>query len=141
MKSERSKMIAGELYDPFDPELVAAREHARDLTHALNQTRESEQEERRRILKELFGSGGDTAWMQPPFYCDYGSNIHLGERVFFNFNCVVLDVCEVRIGDYTLFPACRFSHRCIRLMRSCADNRNSVSQSRLAPMSGSVAGR
>src|SRR5258707_11784161 len=41
--------------------------------------------------------------MQPPFFCDYGSNILLGERVFFNFNCVVLDVCEVRIGDYTLF--------------------------------------
>jgi maltose O-acetyltransferase len=42
-------------------------------------------------------------WMQPPFYCDYGSNIFLGTRVFFNFNCVVLDVCAVRIGDYTLF--------------------------------------
>jgi maltose O-acetyltransferase len=41
--------------------------------------------------------------MQPPFYCDYGSNIELGERVFFNFNCIVLDVCRVRIGDYTLF--------------------------------------
>ena len=41
--------------------------------------------------------------MQPPFFCDYGSNILLGERVFFNFNCVVLDVCQVRIGDYTLF--------------------------------------
>ena len=41
--------------------------------------------------------------MQPPFYCDYGANIYLGTRVFFNFNCVVLDVCEVRIGDYTLF--------------------------------------
>ena len=41
--------------------------------------------------------------MQPPFYCDYGSNIHLGDRVFFNFNCVVLDVCPVRIGDHTLF--------------------------------------
>ena len=41
--------------------------------------------------------------MQPPFYCDYGSNIHLGARVFFNFNCTVLDVCDVRIGDYTLF--------------------------------------
>ena len=41
--------------------------------------------------------------MQPPFYCDYGSNIHLGQRVFFNFNCVVLDVCPVRIGDFTLF--------------------------------------
>ena len=41
--------------------------------------------------------------MQPPFFCDYGSNIELGERVFFNFNCVVLDVCPVRIGDFTLF--------------------------------------
>lgn len=48
-------------------------------------------------------AGGDSVWMQPPFYCDYGSNIHLGTRVFFSFNCVVLDVCEVRIGDYTLF--------------------------------------
>lgn len=42
-------------------------------------------------------------WMQPPFYCDYGANIHPGKRVFFNFNCVVLDVCRVRIGDFTLF--------------------------------------
>jgi maltose O-acetyltransferase len=41
--------------------------------------------------------------MQPPFFCDYGANIHLGTRVFFNFNCVVLDVCEVRVGDFTLF--------------------------------------
>jgi maltose O-acetyltransferase len=41
--------------------------------------------------------------MQPPFYCDYGSNILLGERVFFNFNCVVLDVCVVKVGDFTLF--------------------------------------
>jgi maltose O-acetyltransferase len=103
MNSERSKMIAGELYDPFDPELMATRERARDLCHALNGSRESDQDERRRILNDLFGSGGDSVWMQPPFYCDYGSNIHLGERVFFNFNCVVLDVCEVRIGDFTLF--------------------------------------
>jgi maltose O-acetyltransferase len=103
MESERAKMLAGELYDPFDPELMAARERARDLCDVLNHSRESDQEQRRRILKELFGSGGDTVWMQLPFYCDYGSNIYLGERVFFNFNCVVLDVCEVKIGDYTLF--------------------------------------
>ena len=96
-------MLAGELYDPFDAELVAGRERARDLCRALNDTRESEATERRRILQDLFGAGGDTVWMQPPFYCDYGANIHLGKRVFFNFNCVVLDVCEVRIGDYTLF--------------------------------------
>jgi maltose O-acetyltransferase len=51
----------------------------------------------------LFSRGGDTVWLQPPFFCDYGSNIELGERVFFNFNCIVLDVCRVRIGDYSLF--------------------------------------
>ena len=96
-------MLAGELYDALDPELVAARAHARDLCQALNATREAEEDERRRILRELFGKGGDSVWMQPPFYCDYGSNIELGERVFFNFNCVVLDVCLVRIGDFTLF--------------------------------------
>lgn len=103
MGPERQRMIAGELYNPLDPELVVARERARDLCRALNDTRESQHTERRRILQDLFGSGGDTVWMQPPFYCDYGSNIHLGKRVFFNFNCIVLDVCEVRIGDYTLF--------------------------------------
>lgn len=96
-------MLAGELYDPFDPKLVAARERARDLCRALNDTRESEAAERRRILRELFGAGGDSVWMQPPFFCDYGTNIHLGTRVFFNFNCTVLDVCPVTIGDYTLF--------------------------------------
>ena len=96
-------MLAGELYDPMDPELVRARDRARDLCQDLNATREAQIDERRRILKELFGKGGDTVWMQPPFYCDYGSNILLGERVFFNFNCVVLDVCRVTIGDFTLF--------------------------------------
>jgi maltose O-acetyltransferase len=102
-RSERDKMLAGELYDPLDPELVAARERARDLCQDLNATREAQEQERRRILRELFGAGGDTVWMQPPFYCDYGSNIELGERVFFNFNCVVLDVCRVRIGSFSLF--------------------------------------
>lgn len=103
MRTEQEKMLAGELYDPLAPDLVAARERARALCRALNATNESEQNIRRRILEELLGGGGDTVWMQPPFYCDYGSNIHLGERVFFNFNCTVLDVCDVRIGDHTQF--------------------------------------
>src|SRR6478735_6547843 len=103
MPSERDKMLAGELYDPLDPELVAARVRARDLCQQLNATRESEEVQRRRILRDLFGRGGDSVWMQPPFYCDYGANIFLGERAFFNFNCIVLDVCPVRIGDFTLF--------------------------------------
>ena len=103
MPSERDRMLRGELYDPLDPELVQARERARDLCQALNATREADQEARRRILTELFGKGGGSVWMQPPFYCDYGSNILLGERVFFNFGCVVLDVCPVTVGDYTQF--------------------------------------
>lgn len=103
MQTEKGKMLAGELYDPLDPELVRARECARDLCQDLNATREKDQEARRRILMQLFGKGGDSVWMQPPFFCDYGSNILLGERVFFNFNCVVLDVCQVKIGDFTLF--------------------------------------
>jgi len=103
MTTERDRMLAGELYDAMDDELVVARERARDLCRDLNATRDSQSDERRRILRELFGSGGDSVWMQPPFHCDYGAHIHLGTRVFFNFNCVVLDVCEVHIGDYTLF--------------------------------------
>lgn len=103
MRRERAKMLAGELYDPMDPELVAARNRARDLCQELNATREAEQDRRRAILRDLFGAGGDSVWMQPPFFCDYGVNIQLGQRVCFNFNCVVLDVCPVRIGDFTLF--------------------------------------
>src|SRR5437868_7009646 len=103
MRSEREKLLAGELYDPLDPELVRARDRARDLCQDLNATRERDQEARRRILKDLLGQGGESVWLQPPFFCDYGSNILLGERVFFNFNCVVLDVCVAKVGDFTLF--------------------------------------
>ena len=102
MPTEMEKMLAGELYDPLDAHLVQARERARDLCHELNATREREQERRRALLMQLLGQGGDTVWLQPPFYCDYGSNIVLGHQVYFNFNCVVLDVCRVTIGDHTL---------------------------------------
>ena len=103
MPTEFEKMVAGELYDPLDPELVAMRSRARDLCWDLNATRESEPEKRRAILRQLFGAGGESVWMQPPFFCDYGSNVRLGERVFFNFNCVLLDVCPITIGSFTLF--------------------------------------
>ena len=96
-------MLGGELYDPADADLVARRVRARDLCQRLNATSEHEAEQRRSIIRELLGRGGDTVSLQPPFHCDYGENIHLGEHVFFNFNCVVLDVCSVVIGDFTLF--------------------------------------
>lgn len=103
MKTERQKMVDGELYHPTDPELTQERTRARELCQALNSAPDGDQEERRRIVASLFAKGGDSVILQPPFYCDYGFNIELGERVFFNFNCVVLDVCKVRIGSYTLF--------------------------------------
>ena len=87
MATEREKMLAGDLYNPLDPALVRARERARDLCQALNSTRESQQQERRSILTELLGSGGDTVWMQPPFYCDYGANRHLGTRALSYSTC------------------------------------------------------
>ena len=103
MRTERQKMLAGELYDAFDSELVQARERARDLCQDLNTSRERDQTVRRRILADLVGSGGDSVGMQPPFFCDYGSNIYLGERVYFNFGCMILDVCDVKIGAFCFF--------------------------------------
>lgn len=103
MATEREKMLAGELYDALDPELVQARVRARELTKRLGATEAHDEPGRRALLEELLGRGGDTAWIEPPFFCDYGSNIELGERVFFNFNCVVLDVCLVEVGSFTLF--------------------------------------
>ena len=135
-------MLAGELYDPLDAGARRGRARARDLCQALNATRKPQQAERRRILHELFGQGGDTVWMQPPFFCDYGTNIELGERVFFNFNCVVLDVCRVRIGSFTLSaPRCRSTRRCIRWTPGCAASRSSASRSTSARTSGSAAAR
>ena len=83
-------MLAGELYDPLEPQLCRERDRCRDLCLLLNATREDQKEERQRLLAELFGKETD-AWVQPPFFCDYGTNIVLGTKVFFNFNCVVLD--------------------------------------------------
>jgi maltose O-acetyltransferase len=102
MKTEKQKMISGELYDPYDAQLVEHRRRARNLLKSLNDSREDEQEERARILAELIGTETD-ATIQPPFFCDYGTNITLGKKIFMNFNCVVLDVAPVQIGDFVLF--------------------------------------
>ncbi|MFL5747158.1 MAG: sugar O-acetyltransferase [Niastella sp.] len=103
MRTEKEKMLAGELYNPLDEQLSAERLTARLLLAALNETREDETAERTSLLRELLPNAGEGLWLQPPFYCDYGYNIKLGEKVFFNFNCVVLDVTLVTIGSRTLF--------------------------------------
>lgn len=99
-RTERDKMVAGELYDAQDPELVAARERARDLCARIAQA--TADRPRRELVRQLLGAGGDTAFITPPFFCDYGSQIELGEGVYFNFNCVLLDVSRIRIGARTL---------------------------------------
>ena len=96
-------MIAGEMYDAADPQLAAERRRARDLCKSLNGSLDSQQALRERIIRELFGSAGDDVWIEPPFYCDYGANITLGNKVFFNFNCVILDPAPVTIGSNALF--------------------------------------
>ncbi|WP_165855530.1 sugar O-acetyltransferase [Marinobacter sp. JSM 1782161] len=101
--TEKQKMLAGELYNAKDPELMADQRRARLLTRALNASSPDQQAERTRLIGELIGSAGEGVWIEPPFYCDYGSHITLGRDVFFNFNCVVLDVCPVTIGNHVLF--------------------------------------
>ena len=96
-------MVAGELYNASDPELVAACRKARQLCRAFSGTSPEQLEERGRMTRKLFAEGGQTVRIEPPFFCDYGFNIRLGESVYFNYNCVVLDVCEVRIGSFTMF--------------------------------------
>ncbi len=96
-------MLAGELYNPLDEQLVEDRLRTRLSIKELNDSREDQVEERHRILKELLPNASDGLWLQPPFYCDYGYNMLIGEKVFFNFNCVVLDVAQVTIGSRTLF--------------------------------------
>ncbi len=100
--TEKEKMLAGDLYNPDDPELVRARRRARELTKGLNDTAEEPVEKRERLIAQLVGSAGVGVRIQPPFYCDYGFNIHLGDSVFFNFNCVVLDTARIKIGDHVM---------------------------------------
>jgi maltose O-acetyltransferase len=89
-------MLAGELYDALDPELVKARERARELLARYNATRD------RQALVELLGRLADDAIVEPPFHCDYGFNIAVGERFYANVNCVFLDCAPIEIGGHVL---------------------------------------
>ncbi|MFP2909524.1 sugar O-acetyltransferase [Pyxidicoccus sp. 3LFB2] len=102
-RTEREKMLAGELYIATDPELTAARFRARRLVRAFNATEDEEAPRRQELLGQLFGSIGPGVWIEPPFQCDYGTNIHVGARVFMNFQCVILDCNTVTIGDDVAF--------------------------------------
>ncbi|MFC3414826.1 maltose acetyltransferase domain-containing protein [Algoriphagus hitonicola] len=96
--SEKEKMLSGLLYQAGDPELTADRIKARKLLKAYNLSDPEEIEERKGLLKKLIGKSGGNFWIEPPFQCDYGYNISVGDDVFINFNCLILDVVRVKLG-------------------------------------------
>lgn len=101
--TEKEKMLAGQMYDASDDELVKDRLNTRKLLREYNSSEPEDMENRRRILKELLADTDSVPYIEPPFYCDYGSNIRLGHNVYMNFNCIVLDCNTVEIGDNTFF--------------------------------------
>ncbi len=101
--TEKEKMIAGEMYNALDPELAADRERARLLFQQINGMNELEKAERDLLFLELIGEAGESLWIEPPFYCDYGYNISVGDQVFMNYNCCILDVAPVTLGSNVMF--------------------------------------
>lgn len=95
---ERDKMLAGDTYNARDSDLIATAHRARALIAAFTATPSTDVAERRRILTELLGGVGDDVWIEPPFFCDYGRNVHIGAHTFVNVNCVFLDSAEIRVG-------------------------------------------
>lgn len=98
-KTEKAKMLAGELYRSADPELVADAERAQRLVAQYNAASGEAPEARMALLRRLCGSVEDGAVIRPLFACDYGYNIRLGRNAFINFNCVFLDCAPIEIGD------------------------------------------
>lgn len=100
--TEKERMLAGELYSAFDEELRNDYIRAKKLLSEYNVTAEDERPARNKIIKELFGGTGDRFSIKPPFICDYGCNIFIGNNFFCNYNCIILDVCKVTIGSNVL---------------------------------------
>lgn len=108
--SEREKMLAGLLYDAnYNPELLEERNVAKDLCFDFNQTRPSDVATQTKIMQDLLGKTGDNFTVVAPFWCDYGSNIEIGDNFFANHNCVILDGAKVTFGDNVFIaPDCGF---------------------------------
>lgn len=99
--TEKEKMIKGLVYNPISPQLVFDRDRASRILFKYNHKAFHEIDMRNRLMKKLINTSGNF-WIKPPFYCDYGYNIQIGNDVMINFNCVFLDVCPITIGHHTL---------------------------------------
>uniref|UniRef100_U9U9D4 Maltose/galactoside acetyltransferase domain-containing protein n=1 Tax=Rhizophagus irregularis (strain DAOM 181602 / DAOM 197198 / MUCL 43194) TaxID=747089 RepID=U9U9D4_RHIID len=108
MLSEKEKALAGLPYSGFSEELINDRFKAREILYKFNNSKPirfktDEYRERENIFRQLFGSVGKDVEIEPPFYCDYGYNIHVGDNFYCNFNCAILDCNKVEIGDRVMF--------------------------------------
>ena len=99
-RTEKEKMLAGERYNCLDPGLEVERQRARALLRRYN--RAEAEPERQAILRQLLGQAGRNSIVEPPFYCSYGQNIYLGDQVYLNVLCTILDCNEVRIGHHVM---------------------------------------
>lgn len=107
--TEKNKMISGEKYNPADIDLINARSFAKTLCQNYNNLLPENKNEKRTILKKLFGRTGKNITIEPNFFCDYGFNIYCGENLYINHNCVILDCAPVNFGTNVFIgPNCGF---------------------------------
>lgn len=101
--TEKERMLNGMLYKAFDAELGKDNKKSRQITRLFNTTTEEQMDYRTQLLKELFQESGKNLYIEPPFRCDYGCNIKVGENFYANYDCIIIDVCQVEIGDNVFF--------------------------------------
>ena len=102
MKTEKEKMLAGEVFNVYDPELVKERQYARQLVERFNAFGEMNPTASNTVIRQLFGHVGEKCEVHPQFKCDYGYNIYVDDDFFANYDCVMLDVSPIRIGKHCL---------------------------------------
>ena len=101
--TEKEKMLLGKLYNASDAELQKELKRCRKLTRLFNNSTEEDIEYRSKLLKDLFGKVGENIFIEPTFRCDYGKNIYIGDNFSANYDCIILDVCKVEIGNNVMF--------------------------------------
>lgn len=103
MRSQKERMLSGDLYIADDPELAKDFHKAKRLLREYNQTTEYQETDRQTILKDLFKQSGKKIHIEPPFYTDYGCNTVIGENFYSNYDCIILDIANVTIGNNVMF--------------------------------------
>lgn len=101
--TEKEKMLMGELYNSLDAELFDLRQYAKEVVYKFNSLKPDKVEKRMALLQSFLGSCGKNGYIEPPFRCDYGCNIEIGENFYANYNCVILDCAKVKIGNNVMF--------------------------------------